>query len=108
MLFRSRVDGITSGKLFPAVIRFAIPLFISTLVQALFSAADTAVVGNFTAGDGNAVASIGAANPVISLLINGFIALSTGASIIIARAVGAGDRVVLKKAVDTAIIFSFS
>ena len=108
MLFRSRVDGITSGKLFPAVIQFAIPLFISTLVQALFSAADTAVVGNFTAGDGNAVASIGAANPVISLLINGFIALSTGASIIIARAVGAGDRVVLKKAVDTAIIFSFS
>ena len=108
MIFRSRVDGITSGKLFPAVIRFAIPLFISTLVQALFSAADTAVVGNFTAGDGNAVASIGAANPVISLLINGFIALSTGASIIIAHTIGADDRAKLKKTVDTAIIFSFT
>ena len=103
----SRHDSITSGKLFPAVIRFAIPLFISTLVQALFSAADTAVVGNFTVGDDTAVASIGAANPVISLLINGFVAFSTGASIIIARSIGADDRKMIKKAVDTSIVFSF-
>lgn len=104
----SQAKGITSGKLFPAVIQFAIPLFISSLVQALFSATDAVVVGNFTAGDGNAVASIGAANPVISLLINGFIALSTGAGIIIARAIGANDRTTIKKAVDTAIVFSLT
>lgn len=102
----SQAKGITSGKLFPAVIRFAIPLFISSLVQALFTAADTAVVGNFTAGDDRAVASIGAANPVIFLLVNSFVAFSTGVGIIIARAIGARDDEQIKKSVDTCILFS--
>lgn len=102
----SQPKNFTSGKLFPAVIRFAIPLFISSLVQSLFTAADTAVVGNFTAGDDTAVASIGAANPVIFLLVNSFISFATGAGIIIARAIGANDKAQLKKAVDTSVIFS--
>lgn len=103
-----RIQGgsITSGNLFSAIIRFAIPLFISTLVQSLFTAADTFVIGRFTAGDGNAVASIGAANPVISLLINSFVAFAAGASIIIAKAIGAKDKMAVKKSVDTSLTFA--
>lgn len=106
MARRLQGGSITSGNLFSAIIRFAIPLFISTLVQSLFTAADTFIIGRFTAGDGNAVAAIGAANPVISLLINSFVAFAAGASIIIAKAIGANDKMAVKKSVDTSLIFA--
>ena len=83
---------------------YAIPLFLSALIQTLFTAADTAVVGNFA--DSIAVASIGAGNPVISLLVNSFVAFGSGASIIISREIGADDRDAVKKSVDTAMIFA--
>lgn len=102
----SQKKDFTTGRLLPTVIQFALPLFISSLVQSLFTAADTAVVGNFTAGDDTAVASIGAANPVVFLLVNSFIAFSTGAGIIIARAIGARDEDQIKRSTDTAVIFS--
>ena len=89
MLHRNREKNITSGNLFLGIVRFAIPIFLSQLVQTLFTAADTAVVGNFTAGDPTAVASIGASNPVIMLLINAFVALGAGAGVVIAKAIGA-------------------
>lgn len=106
MLNRSRSKNITSGNLFLGIVQFAIPIFLSSLIQTLFTAADTAVVGNFTAGDPTAVASIGAANPVISLLINGFVALGGGSTIVIARAVGAQDQDKVSKAVNTSLIFA--
>lgn len=106
MARRIQGSSITSGKLFPGIIRFAIPLFISALVQSLFTAADTFIIGRFTGGDGGAVASIGAANPVISLLINSFVAFAAGASIIIARAIGANEKEAVKKSVDTSLFFS--
>lgn len=96
--------NIISGNLFKGIILYAIPLFLSALIQTLFTAADTAVVGNFA--DGLAVASIGAGNPVISLLINGFVAFGSGASIIISREIGAQDKDAVKKSVDTAMIFA--
>lgn len=96
--------NITSGNLFKGIVTYAIPLFLSALIQTLFTAADTAVVGNFA--DSIAVASIGAGNPVISLLVNSFVAFGSGASIIISREIGADDRDAVKKSVDTAMIFA--
>jgi len=106
MLHRSSNKNITSGNLFLGIVSFAIPIFLSQLIQTLFTAADTAVVGNFTIGDETAVASIGASNPVISLLVGGFVALGSGASIVIARAIGAKDTEKVDKAVNTSLIFA--
>jgi len=104
MLKQKQGRNITSGNLFKGIVTYAIPLFLSALIQTLFTAADTAVVGNFA--DGIAVASIGAGNPVISLLVNSFVAFGSGASIIISREIGADDRDAVKKSVDTAMIFA--
>ena len=104
MLKQKQGRNITSGNLFKGIVSYAIPLFLSALIQTLFTAADTAVVGNFA--DSIAVASIGAGNPVISLLVNSFVAFGSGASIIISREIGAGDRDAVKKSVDTAMIFA--
>ena len=104
MLKQKQGSNITSGNLFKGIVTYAIPLFLSALVQNLFTAADTAVVGNFA--DGIAVASIGAGKPVISLLIDGFVGFASGMSIIIAREVGADNKEAVKKSVDTAMIFA--
>ena len=104
MLRQKRGKNITSGNLFVGILQFAIPLYISSLVQNLFTAADTAIAGNFA--DGLAVAAIGAGNPVINLLINCFVSFATGAGMIVARAVGSQDRDRIKEAVDTSMVFS--
>ena len=104
MLKQKQGRNITSGNLFKGIVSYAIPLFLSALIQTLFTAADTAVVGNFA--DSIAVASIGAGNPVISLLINGFVGFASGASIIISHEIGAGNKEAVKKSVDTAMIFA--
>ena len=96
----------STGKLFVEILKFTIPLFLSTVMQNLFTAADTLVAGNFA--DGLAVAAIGGSTPVINLLINCFVSFATGAGIIVARAIGSRDEVRVKESVDTAIVFSFA
>ena len=96
--------NITSGNLFLGILQFAIPLYISSLVQNLFTAADTAIVGNFAGG--GAVAAIGAGTPVISLLVGCFASFATGTSIVVAKAVGAKDESAIKKTVDTSMLFA--
>lgn len=106
MLKQSRGKNITSGNLFVGILQFAIPLYISSLVQNLFTAADTAIAGNFA--DGLAVAAIGAGNPVINLLINCFVSFATGAGMIVARAVGSKDHKRIKESVDTSMVFALA
>jgi len=104
MTRQNKNKNITSGNLFAGIISFTIPLFLSTLVQTLFTSADTIIVGNFA--NSLAVAALGAAQPVISLLVGCFVSFATGAGIIISRSIGAGDKERIKKAVDTSMIFS--
>lgn len=104
MVKQNRGKNITSGNLFVGILQFAIPLFLSTLVQNMFTAADMAIVGNFAGG--GAVAAIGASTPVILLLIGGFIAFATGTSVVVAKYVGARDAENIKKTVDTAVLFA--
>lgn len=100
----ARCGDKSTGRLFVEILKFTIPLFLSTVMQNLFTAADTLVAGNFA--DGLAVASIGGSTPVINLLINCFVSFATGAGIIVARAIGSRDTVKVKESVDTAIVFS--
>ena len=104
MTRRSKNKNITSGNLFAGIISFTIPLFLSTLVQTLFTSADTIIVGNFA--NSLAVAALGAAQPVISLLVGCFVSFATGAGIVISRSIGAGDKDRIKKNCEYALLIS--
>ena len=97
-------EYITKGPLLKSIIRFAIPIMIATIVQNLFHSADMIILGNMA--DSTAVASVGATANIISLVVQGFIALSFGTSVLLAQAIGAGDERRIKKIVDTSIYFS--
>ena len=94
----------TSGSLLKKMLRFAIPLALSTLLQLLFNAADLVVVSRF-AGD-NAMAAVGANSTLTKLMVNMFNGVSVGANVLAARERGAGDRQEVYRTVHTSMALS--
>ena len=92
------------GALLPKLLRFAVPLTLSTMLQLLFNAADVVVVGRW-AGD-NSLAAVGSNTSLIALLTNLFLGLSIGANILAARHFGAHEDEELSKTVHTSITLS--
>ena len=58
----NKID-MTQGAIFPKLIRFAVPLIFSSILQLLFNAADIIVVGRF-AGD-NSLAAVGSTSSLV-------------------------------------------
>ena len=96
-----RMDMI-SGSLGNKIIRYAIPLAATGILQQLFNAADLAVVGQFSGKA--AMAAVGGNAPVIGLLVNLFVGISLGSNVIIARSIGHKDTATISKAVHTSVI----
>lgn len=95
------------GSLWDKIIRFALPLAATGILQQLFNAADIAVVGRFTGAKGAlAMAAVGANAPVIGLIISLFVGVSLGTNVIIANSVGRRDETSIGKAVHTSLLFA--
>ena len=94
-----------NGPIWNKLPRYALPVAATGILGQLFNAADIAVVGNFT-GDMRtaAVAAVGANSPVIGLILNLFIGIALGANVVIANAIGRGDRETVHRAVHTSIV----
>ena len=93
-----------SGNLLKKIIKFAIPVMLSGILQLMFNACDLMVVGKF-AGD-NSLAAVGSTGSITSLLINLFIGVSVGANVLVAKAIGKKDKETAHKVVHTSILFS--
>lgn len=104
----SHTNGIDllHGPLAGSILKFAIPLALTGVLQQLFNAADVAVVGRFAGTE--AMAAVGSSAPVISLMVNLFIGISLGANVVISTAIGRGDRETVCKAVHTSVLFSLA
>lgn len=95
---------LTSGSIFPTLLKFTFPLMFSGILQLLFNAADIVVVGRY-AGD-NSLAAVGSNTSLINLLVNLFIGLSVGSNILASRQYGAQDREGVQQTVHTSILLS--
>ncbi|MDO5716287.1 MAG: MATE family efflux transporter [Tissierellia bacterium] len=102
---RAREIDMLHGPLLGRLISFAIPLILSGILQLLFNAADIVVVGRFAGKE--SLAAVGATSSLINLLINMFMGVSIGASVIMGRFVGAGDFKNAKDTLHTAITLAF-
>lgn len=88
------------------IIKFAIPLFIGHLFQQLYNTADSLIVGNYLGP--NALAAVSSTGSLIYLLIGFFMGFSIGAGIVIARYVGAKDKIQTSNSVHTTIAMGLS
>ena len=100
---RNTLD-IVNGPLLKNLFAFAVPLMFSQLLQILFNAADTIVVGKF-AGE-QALAAVGATGSIVFLLTSLFNGLSTGSNVIIARYLGMGQEKRIEEAVHTSVFMA--
>ena len=79
----------TSGPLLRNTFLFSLPLMCSGILQLMFNAADTIVVGRFSGAQ--ALAAVGSTGSLNQLIICLFLGLGTGANVVVARAIGAKD-----------------
>jgi len=93
-----------NGSILPKLLKFAIPLMCSSILQLLFNAADVVVVGQ-CCGD-NSLAAVGSTTSLINLLTNLFIGLSVGANVLVARYYGAKEKKHLHEVIHTAVALS--
>lgn len=98
---KKEIDMI-NGRLLPQMMRFAVPIMLSSALQTLYNAADSLIVGR--SGVANALGAVGSAGPIVNIVLNLFLGLAVGTNVIVARYLGAGDEKLVKKTSDTAII----
>lgn len=94
----------TNGPLFSKILLFSIPLMLSGMLQLLFNAADVIVVGRYVGK--SALAAVGSTSSLINLLTNVFIGFSVGTNVLVAQALGSGDKKAASDTVHTSILFS--
>lgn len=92
----------TQGNIPKHLLSYAVPLVFGNLFQQLYQTVDSIIVGQYNGKE--ALASIGAAGPIMNILIFLIVGLSLGASILMAEYFGAKDYDSLKEEMATSLI----
>ena len=100
----ARLNDLTEGPIFKTLFLYSLPIIFTNLVQLLFHAADTTILAIMTTDA--AVAAVGACGSIITLLVSLFTGFSTGASVLVARRMGAKDEQGVKRATGTAMLLA--
>ena len=102
---RSFEIDMCNGPLLGKILLFSVPLMLSGILQLLFNAADIVVVGQFAGNE--ALAAVGSTGSLNNLIVNVFMGLSIGTSIMVARYYGAQDWKSIREIVHTSMLVSF-
>ena len=84
---------------------FAIPIILGNLFMQTYNIVNAAVVGNFLGKE--ALSAVGAAYPIIFLLMSLVIGIASGGTVLVAQAKGARNNDQIRSSVDTVYVFVF-
>ncbi len=105
MIFvKEKSQDLTEGKIFPQMVKFAVPIVLTFILQQLYNTADAVIVGRFVGAE--ALAAVGSTGPIISFIICLFMGLSGGGGVVISQLIGAKDKENIEKAVHTSMALS--
>lgn len=104
MNWKNKEIDMLHGPLAGKLLLFTLTIALSSMVQQLFNAADTAVVGYF--GSEDALTAVGTNTEIIALVITLSSGLSIVANILIANHVGRNETKELPAAVQTAMLMA--
>lgn len=96
---------LTEGKIFPTLLKFAIPFLFASFLQALYGATDLLVVGQFSDSAGVSAVAIG--SQVMQTITGVILGITTGGTILIAQYLGGKKEKDVAKTIGT-IICMFS
>ena len=100
------VTDLTKGHPDKTLWRFLLPMMFSVAFQQIYNIADSMIAGRFAGED--ALAAVGASYPITVIFMAFAVGMNLGASVIVSRLFGAGDRKGVKRAVTTAFASSLS
>ena len=100
-------NQITEGVIWKQRLIFFFPIMIGTFFQQIYNTADSIVVGRFVGKE--ALAAVGGSvNQIVNLVVEVFVGLTSGASVIAAQFYGAKDRKNLNKTLHTSYAFGIT
>lgn len=99
-LFNKKGIQIIDGPILPNMIRYALPIMCTNILQLFYNSADMFVIGNFCT-DKNAFGSVGCTGSLINMILGLFIGLGAGVSVILAQSIGSGNKEKVERIVHT-------
>ncbi|MDY6267339.1 MAG: MATE family efflux transporter [Selenomonadaceae bacterium] len=100
----TRSVNMLSGPLYRELLAFSMPIAVTAILEQLFNAADTMVLGRF---EGTAaMAAVGNNVTIISLIVALLLGISLGANVVIAQYIGARRLKEATRTIHTTLLFS--
>ncbi len=81
---------LTEGKLLPRILSFALPVMLTSMLQMFLTTMDNVVIGQFCGS--NDLGAMGCATPIVSLIVNILLGISTGTAVCVAQSIGSGNK----------------
>ena len=97
------VKDMTSGNIAKHLVLYSIPLILGNLFQLTYNAVDSIIVGR-CAGE-SALAAVGAASPVMNIVILGINGLCIGASVLMSEFFGGNKESDFRREFSTTLLF---
>ena len=96
------IRSMTEGNITKHLLLYSVPLLMGNLLQQLYHTADSVIVGRFNGKE--ALAAVGAAGPIMNILIFFIVGISLGTSVLMASFFGGGKLKTLKEELATALV----
>lgn len=98
-------QNLLEGSIYKGLFRFTVPIFLTLVLQMLYSIVDSLIVGNFVGA--NAFAAISSTQSLNGLIISFFTGMAQGGGVVIANYLGQNRIDRLNKSISTTIILGF-
>lgn len=97
----SSTKNMTAGKPLSLLFSFAVPILLSSLLQQVYNATDTIIVGQFVGK--NALAAVGSTGNITGLLFTLHSGLAGGSAILVTQYFGAGNDKMMRRSIVSCI-----
>lgn len=102
-MFKSE-QNLTEGSISKTLILFALPFVFANFLQALYGACDLIIIGHFTGGS-SSISSVAIGAQIMHIVISFIIGLTTGTTVLVGHAYGAGKNEEIEKIIGTVFVF---
>ena len=99
-------NPIVTGVIWKQLLMFFFPILLGTFFQQLYNTVDAVIVGQFVGKQ--ALAAVGGVTgTLINLLVNLFVGIASGTTVVVAQKYGAADHDGLRRTVHTSVAMAF-
>ena len=100
-----REVNMLSGSIFRGLLTVTLPIMVMNVLQSLYNIIDMAMLKTGNAG-GLSAGAVGVSGSLITTITGLLIGISAGNTVVIARAIGRGDRERVQRSIGTSILFA--